>query len=135
MTKPAYRNGKDPAKKRADENLGKSRGNHRWFVPVLAELRLILPKTKFAQELAVLTNRDPRVCEDWIATPPRGAPGGSALAALLTGPHGKRLIKALAKSSPHAWGAEIVREIERSEVRAEIRAGQKRLAALDRDDF
>lgn len=132
MTKPAYRNGRDPAKKRADENLGGSRKNHRWFAPVLAELRLIYPR-KLAPELAALTNRDPRVCEDWIAA--RGAPGGDALAALLTGKHGKRLIKALAKSSPHAWGADLVREIERSEVRAEIRASQKRLAALDRDDL
>src|SRR4051794_12973433 len=82
MTKPAYRKGTGSAKAGADENLGNSRRDHRWFAPVLVELRKLF-RQKLAAELALIANRSTRVCEDWIATPPRGAPDGEALATLL----------------------------------------------------
>lgn len=118
---------------KAEENLGISRRNHRWFAPVLAELRRIYPQ-KLAFHLADDANRSERVCEDWIASPPRGAPDGEALAALLTGRHGRRLLLALAKSSAHDWAAQLQNELELSELRADLQAKQRRIERLERGE-
>jgi hypothetical protein len=130
MTKPTYRNGKEPAKKRGEENLGKSRRNHRWFAPVLVELRKVFPR-KLAQELALLTNRADRVCEDWIATPPRGAPDGEALAALQNSRVGDVVWQALTKGSSEVWRKKLNRQIEISQLRDMQRETAARLAALE----
>lgn len=132
MTKPTYRSGKEQAKTRAEENLGKSRRDHRWFAPVLVELRRIFPR-KLAQELALLANRSDRVCEDWIATPPRGAPDGEALAALLNSRIGDRLLLALTKSCAEPWRKKLNRQIEISQLRDQQRETAARLAALEGD--
>lgn len=116
----------DPA-----ENLGKSRRDHRWFAPVLVELKLIFPR-KLAQELALIANRSERVCEDWIAR--KGAPDGEALAALINSRVGDRLVLALTRSSPHAWRKRLNRQIEISQLRDQQRETQLRLEALERGD-
>lgn len=135
MSRPAYRNGKDRAKKANDENLGKSRRNHRWFAPVLVELRKHWKNKKLAQELALAANRSTRVCEDWIATPPRGAPDGEALAALQNSAVGSIVFKALTKSCPHPWREKLNRQIEISELLDMQRETAARLAALQRGDL
>jgi hypothetical protein len=117
------------AKAAPAEISGKSRRDHRWFAPVLAELRAIFPR-KLAQELALVANRSERVCEDWIAR--RGAPDGEALAALLNSRVGDRLFLALTRSAIHPWRRDLNRQIKMSTLRAQQRATALELEALER---
>ncbi|MCD9819762.1 hypothetical protein [Bradyrhizobium japonicum] len=129
MTKPSYRRGIEGAKTGAEENLGKSRRDHRWFAPVLVELRKVF-KQKLAAELALIANRSTRVCEDWIATPPRGAPDGEALNALLNSRIGDVVWKALTRSCAEPWRKKLNRQMEISQLLDQQRETAARLAAL-----
>lgn len=117
-----------------EENLGESRRNHRWFAPVAAELRRLFPR-QTAFEVALLANRSDRVCEDWLANPPRGAPDGEALAALMSSRVGDRLWLAMTKTSAHPWRKKLARQIEISELLDQQRATQARLEALQRGEL
>lgn len=134
MTKPTYRNGTGSAKKAGDENLGKNRRDHRWFAPVLVDLRKVF-KQKLAAELALVANRSTRVCEDWIAVPPRGAPDGEALAALINSRIGDVVLLALSRSCGHPWRQKLNRQIEISQLLDQQRETAARLAALQRGDL
>lgn len=129
MTKPTYRKGHGNAKSGAEENLGKSRRDHRWFAPALAELRKVF-KQKLAAELAACANRSTRVCEDWIATPPRGAPDGEALAALLNSRVGDVVWKHLTKACAEPWRKKLNRQMELSQLIDQQRDTAARIAAL-----
>lgn len=120
------------AKAAPDENLGKSRRDHRWFAPALVELRKVF-KQKLAAELALIANRSTRVCEDWIATPPRGAPDGEALAAIQNSRVGDIVFLALTKGSAEPWRKKLNRQIEISQLRDQQRETAARLAALEGD--
>jgi len=135
MTKPTYRNGTGSAKKADDENLGKSRRDHRWFAPVLVKLRKVFENKKLAAELAVRANRSTRVCEDWISTPPRGAPDGEALAALQNSDVGSIVFLALTKGCTHPWRQKLNCQIEISQLLDQQRETAARLAALQRGDL
>jgi hypothetical protein len=134
MTKPAYRKGSGSAKAGAEENLGTSRRDHRWFAPVLAELRKVF-RQKLAAELALIANRSTRVCEDWIATPPRGAPDGEALAALLNSRIGDVVLLALTRSCAEPWRKKLHRQLEIAQLLDQQRETAARLAALQNGDL
>lgn len=134
MTKPAYRKGTGNAKTGADENLGNSRRDHRWFAPVLVELRKVF-RQKLAAELALIANRSTRVCEDWIATPPRGAPDGEALAALLNSRIGDIVTLSLTRSCAEPWRKKLGRQLEIAQLQDQQRETAARLAALQNGDL
>jgi hypothetical protein len=120
------------AKAGAEESFGKRRSDHRWFRPVLAELKRIFPR-KLAQELAVIANRSERICEVWISG--KGAPDGEALAALLNSKHhGRRIWQALTADNPHPWRAQLNRQIEIWELLELQQATARRLEALERGE-
>jgi hypothetical protein len=134
MTKPTYRGGNGKAKSGGEENLGKTRRDHRWFAPALVELRKVF-KQKLAAELALNANRSTRVCEDWISTPPRGAPDGEALAALLNSRVGGIVWKAITRSCAEPWRKKLNRQMEISELLERQRETAARLAALQDGDL
>lgn len=110
---------------------GKSRSDHRWFFPILAELHKIFPE-KFPENVALLANRHTRICETWKGK--KGAPDGEALARLLNSDHGDRLWLALTKGSAHAWRKNLNKQIEISQLRDQQRETARRLEALERGD-
>lgn len=121
------------SKSAAAKVSGKSRCDHRWFLPVLEELERLFPE-KTAQNLAVLANRHQRVCETWIAR--KGAPDGEAMAALQNSRVGDRVWLALTKASAEPWRRRLNRQIEFiSDVAEQRRALDQRLAALERGDI
>ncbi|WLB15016.1 hypothetical protein [Bradyrhizobium japonicum] len=87
-------------------------------------------KQKLAAELALIANRSTRVCEDWIATPPRGAPDGEALSALLNSRIGDVVWKALTRSCAEPWRKKLNRQMEISQLLDQQRETAARLAAL-----
>lgn len=134
MTKPTYRGGNGKAKSGAEENLGNSRRDHRWFAPALVELRKVF-KQKLAAELALIANRSTRVCEDWIATPPRGAPDGEALAALLNSRVGDIVWRAVTRSCAEPWRKKLNRQMEISQLIEQQRETAARLQALQNGEL
>lgn len=130
MTKPTYRNGREPAKTAAAKNSGKSRRDCQWFAPVLLELKRAFPQ-KLAAELALITNRHQRVCELWISG--RGAPDGEALTALQNSRLGDRVFLALTRGCAEPWRKRLNRQIEISQLREAQRETAARLAALEGD--
>lgn len=119
------------AKNAADQVGGKSRSDHRWFAPVLDELRVIFPH-KLAPNLALLANRHERICEKWIGG--HGTPDGEALTALLNSPFGDRLFLALTRGSTEPWRKKLNRQIEISRVLDKQRELQAELDALQRGE-
>jgi hypothetical protein len=113
----------------ADGTIGKYRGNTRWFVPVLAEIKKIFPR-KTAAELAVITGRSIRICETWISG--QGAPGGDSLAAMLCSQHGDRLHQALIRSVTFDWAEAARDNYEISKIRQTQAEAARRLEALER---
>ena len=115
----------------AEQIGGRDRSDHRWFYPVLVELKAIFPN-KLAPNLAVLANRSERICEVWISR--KGAPDGEALAALLNGRFGDRLWQALTKSSAEPWRKKLNRQIEISRVIDQQRELQAQLEVLQKGE-
>jgi len=126
----AYRNRAESAKSPTAKVAGKSRRDCRWFAPVLAELRRIFP-LKLAVELALITDRHPRVCELWISG--RGTPDGEALTALQNSRVGDRVFLALTKDCAEPWRKKLNRQVEISQLRDMQRETAARLAALEGD--
>jgi hypothetical protein len=120
-----------PAKLSTEQVIGVSRSDHRWFLPVLAEIKLIFPR-KLAAELAAISNRSERICQVWISR--RGAPDGEALAALINSRLGDRVLLALTGACPHQWRRKLNRQIEISRLRDQQRETQLRLEALERGE-
>jgi hypothetical protein len=119
------------AKSPAAKVSGKSRSDHRWFLPVLVELKLIFPQ-KFPENVGALANRHPRICDTWKAR--RGAPDGEAMASLLNSVHGDRLWLALTNASPHAWRKRLDRQLEIGRLLEQQRDTARRIKALEQGE-
>lgn len=114
-----------------DVDISALRSEHRWFFPVLVELKRTFPR-KFAEQVAAIAGRSERICDVWKTG--RGVPDGEALAALLNSDIGDRLLLALTKGSLHAWRKRLNRQIEISQLRDQQRETARRLEALERGD-
>ena len=123
-----YRRAAKVAKSPTDDLIGKRRSCHRWFEPVIDDLRLIFPH-KCSTETAYHSGRSVRVCEIWLSG--KGAPDGAALAALLRSPIGDRVHAALIRGVTLDWADNFRSVSEISKLRKEQAASNKRLAALE----